>query len=74
MNLGKLGFLADLTPDEFVAALPAIVAGKFRVVEHLMFECSLIRDEQVLEKQLGLERNGDPRRPAVYHRRYPSLR
>ena len=54
VNLGRLGFLADLTPDEFIASLPAIVAGKFHVVEHLMFECSLIRNQQVVEKQLGL--------------------
>ena len=54
VNLGRLGFLADLTPDEFLAVLPAVAAGRFRVVEHLMFECSLIRDGQVIEKQLGL--------------------
>ena len=54
VNLGRLGVLADLTPDEFVATLPAVVAGKFRVVEHLMFECSLVRDGQVLQKELGL--------------------
>jgi NAD+ kinase len=54
VNLGRLGFLADLTPDEFVESLPAIVAGEFHVVEHLMFECSLIRNQQVIQKQLGL--------------------
>ena len=40
VNLGKLGFLADLSPDELVARLPAIVAGNYRVASHLMFECS----------------------------------
>ncbi len=54
VNLGRLGFLADLTPDEFVESLPAIVEGKFSVVGHLMFECSLIRNGRVIDKQLGL--------------------
>jgi len=39
INLGKLGFLADLSPLEVPAALPEIVAGNFRVSTHLMFEC-----------------------------------
>ena len=39
VNLGKLGFLADLSPDDFISVLPEICAGKFRIVEHLMFEC-----------------------------------
>src|SRR5687768_2273905 len=31
VNLGRLGFLADLSSDELVQRLPAIVAGEFRV-------------------------------------------
>ncbi len=54
VNLGRLGFLADLTPEEFVELLPTLPAGKLQVVEHLMFECSLVREEQVREKVLGL--------------------
>jgi NAD+ kinase len=54
VNLGRLGFLADLTPEEFVELLPTLPDGKLQVVEHLMFECSLVRGEQVREKVLGL--------------------
>ena len=43
VNLGKLGFLADLSPAVFIQVLPEICAGKFRIVEHLMFECRLER-------------------------------
>ena len=39
VNLGKLGFLADLSPDEFIVSFPRICAGQPRIVEHLMFEC-----------------------------------
>ncbi len=54
VNLGKLGFLADLTPEELIQFLPEVCAGKCRVIQHLMFDCSVIRDGQVLHQQLGL--------------------
>ncbi|HEV3022384.1 MAG TPA: NAD(+)/NADH kinase, partial [Pirellulales bacterium] len=56
-----LGFLADLSPDEFITALPGICAGQYRVVEHLMFECRWERDgdglagpRRVVANRLGL--------------------
>lgn len=39
VNLGRLGFLADLRPDELRACFPAVVAGEYRVTHHLMYEC-----------------------------------
>jgi NAD+ kinase len=39
VNLGKLGFLADLRPAELRAWFPRIVRGEYRVTKHLMFEC-----------------------------------
>ena len=39
VNLGKLGFLADLRPDEVRACFPHVVRGEYRVTQHLMFEC-----------------------------------
>jgi NAD+ kinase len=41
VNLGKLGFLADLSPEELRACLPGVLRGDFRVTRHLMFECHL---------------------------------
>jgi NAD+ kinase len=54
VNLGKLGFLADLSPDEFVEALPLLCSGGLRAVEHLMYECSVIRDGKPIHQRLGL--------------------
>ncbi|MBX9791270.1 MAG: NAD(+)/NADH kinase [Pirellulales bacterium] len=54
VNLGKLGFLADLTPDELEAALPRLASGDYRVVEHLMYECALLRGGHPVETHLGL--------------------
>ena len=41
VNLGKLGFLADLTPAELRRCFPAVARGDYRVTHHLMFECLL---------------------------------
>jgi NAD+ kinase len=41
VNLGKLGFLADLSPDELLDVLPTLCRGSFRVIEHLMLACCL---------------------------------
>ncbi len=41
VNLGRLGFLADLSPDELCDAFPRVVQGEYRITEHLMFECRI---------------------------------
>src|SRR5262249_45459019 len=40
VNLGKLGFLADLSPDDLREVFPRVVQGDYRVTCHLMFECA----------------------------------
>jgi NAD+ kinase len=54
VNLGRLGFLADVSRDEVPTALDEIAAGRFRFVSHLMFECELWRDAAPLHRGLGL--------------------
>jgi len=54
VNLGKLGFLADLDPCELLPVLREFQAGNLPCIEHLMFECRVIRDGQVCYQQLGL--------------------
>lgn len=39
VNLGRLGFLADIHPAELHGCLDQVFAGHFRVTRHLMFEC-----------------------------------
>ncbi|MCE9606476.1 MAG: NAD(+)/NADH kinase [Planctomycetia bacterium] len=54
VNLGKLGFLADLAPNDLPATLPRLCSGEFRVGKHLMFECTLFRDDREVWTELGL--------------------
>jgi NAD+ kinase len=42
INLGKLGFLADLTPAQMVDCFPDVVRGNYRIARHIMFECEII--------------------------------
>jgi NAD+ kinase len=39
VNLGKLGFLADLSPEDLKDCFPLVINGDYRVTRHLMFEC-----------------------------------
>lgn len=39
INLGRLGFLADLTLSEFCDNLDRLISGDYDIVEHLMFRC-----------------------------------
>jgi NAD+ kinase len=54
INLGRLGFLADLSPEEFRDCFPSIQARQYRVAEHLMFECRLLRNDGTESRWLGL--------------------
>jgi NAD+ kinase len=54
VNLGRLGFLADLLPAELPCALEDFCAGKLGLVEHLMFECRVFRSGRLLHEELGL--------------------
>ena len=54
VNLGHLGFLADLSPEELPPLLDTISLDNLQVVEHLMFKCTVIRNGQLLRERLGL--------------------
>ena len=54
VNLGRLGFLADVSRAEVPTALDEIAAGRFRFVSHLMFEYELLRSGGPLHRGLGL--------------------
>lgn len=64
VNLGKLGFLADVSPDELPALLTELGEGRLLVIEHLMLECRVVQDGQPEMRQLGLNevviRTGPP--------------
>ena len=54
VNLGKLGFLAGISPEGLGEALRQVVSGEARIVEHLMFRCQVTRGGQTVAETLGL--------------------
>jgi NAD+ kinase len=54
VNMGTLGFLADLTVADFLRHLPQVCSGTLPVDEHLMFECRLFRGGRQELERLGL--------------------
>ena len=60
VNLGKLGFLADVCPDEVPQNLDELYAGRLQIVEHLMLDCSVIRGSQTKFPPNGPQRNCRP--------------
>jgi NAD+ kinase len=54
INLGRLGFLADTPRPQAAEAIADLVAGRFRLVEHMMFECEIVRDGSTFRRDLGL--------------------
>lgn len=54
VNLGRLGFLAALQPEQLEQALPEIAAGRHKVVEHLMIECTATRGGKAVCHSLAL--------------------
>ncbi len=54
VNLGKLGFLADVNPEQLEAAIQQLLEGNFRLVDHLMFESTLLAADGTETSRLGL--------------------
>lgn len=54
VNLGRLGFLTDLSPEEFRERIACIEQREFRVVHHLMYECEQRRADGSRSVFLGL--------------------
>jgi len=54
VNLGRLGFLADVSPREFRERFEELVQRRFEVVDHMMFQVTLERADGSGESFLGL--------------------
>ena len=54
VNLGKLGFLADVSPDCLGEALKLIVENKYCYIDHLMMNVQVFRDGEKIAEKIGL--------------------
>lgn len=54
INLGRLGFLADISPDEMTHRLDEILAGDFIEEPRALLETEILRDEKVIAQHDAL--------------------
>ena len=54
INLGRLGFLAALQPEDLRSALSCLESGKYEIVDHLMMQVQVHREGKVIAEGLGL--------------------
>jgi len=48
VNVGRLGFLADISPDELESSLTEILNGSYREEQRLLLEMQVLRDNKVI--------------------------
>ena len=54
VNLGKLGFLADIQPADLEKALQLLADGEYRIVDHLMMRCEVYLGDELQFDVIGL--------------------
>lgn len=54
VHLGRLGFLAAITLDQWIETWPSLCRHGFQITRHLMLEGEVIRDGEQAANQIGL--------------------
>ncbi|MEN7344145.1 MAG: NAD(+)/NADH kinase [Pseudomonadota bacterium] len=54
INLGKLGFLTDVSPDEMARSLAAVLNNEALIEERLLLEASVLREGQTVASALAM--------------------
>jgi NAD+ kinase len=54
INLGRLGFLVDISPDELSKRLQPILDGHFKTEQRSLLQAAIIRDGEVIHRQTAV--------------------
>ena len=54
VNLGRLGFLVDISPKELILKLTRILSGNFHEEKRYLLRTKIIRDEQVIHEETAV--------------------
>lgn len=54
VNLGRLGFLTDISPDQLLSRLEQILAGRYKTEQRHLLQASIIRDGEVIHRQTAV--------------------
>ena len=54
INLGRLGFLVDISPEQLTSRLEPILNGQFKTERRCMLHAGIIRDGEVIHRQTAV--------------------
>ncbi len=54
INLGRLGFLVDISPDHMQTKLDKILQGKYREEKRYLLQAKIIRDGEVIHRETAI--------------------
>jgi len=54
VNLGRLGFLVDISPEELTSRLSMILDGHYKTEQRHLLQAAIIRDHQVIHRETAV--------------------
>ena len=54
VNLGRLGFLVDISPEQLLSQLGQILAGRYKTEQRHLLRTTIIRDDAVIHQQTAV--------------------
>lgn len=54
VNLGRVGFLVDISPDAITSRLDAILSGRYKTEQRPLLQAAIIRDGEVIHRQTAV--------------------
>jgi NAD+ kinase len=54
VNLGRLGFLTDISPEQLLSRLDHILAGRYKTEQRHLLHAAIIRDGEVIHRQTAV--------------------
>lgn len=54
VNLGRLGFLTDISPDELLTKLTAILSGQYKEEHRYLLRTKIMREQQVIHEETAV--------------------
>ena len=54
INLGRVGFMTEINPDELEVAVKALLKGDYKIEKRMMMDIAVIKDEKISGEYLSL--------------------
>ena len=54
VNLGRLGFLVDISPEHLISRLSLILAGHYKIEQRHLLQAQIIRDNQLIHSETAV--------------------